>query len=365
MNYRRMMLMMMFIFIMSVIVISACKKDKDIPGEENPPATTPYTAPSISNFRAMPRDAANPMTIEGIALGKKLFFDPVLSKDSSISCESCHRKEDGFSDSRRFSIGVDGLLGVRQSMALVNLAWYDNKFFWDGRVNTLREQAAVPIEKADEMHLPLPQAVLRLQNNAAYVTMFWNAFGTKTITADLITKSLEQFEKSLISYNSRYDKYVRGEAGLDTFEQRGLSIFNTEKGDCFHCHTTSELFIHPTKIFSNNGLDAAATVNDFADKGFGAINGLDADKGKFKIPTLRNLAFTAPYMHDGRFNTLDEVIDMYNEGYKHSPTVDPILIEKADVRFANSGYYGLQLTAHEKLCLKRFLLAMSDSSFVR
>src|SRR5205085_43238 len=124
-------------------------------------------------------------------------------------------------------------------------------FFWDGRVNTLREQAAKPIENAIEMHVPLTEVVQRLQNHPEYVDLFWKAFGTKTVTSDLMTKAIEQFEKTLISYNAPYDKYVRGEGTLSDAAVRGMVIFNTEKGDCFHCHTTPELFVHPTKIFSN------------------------------------------------------------------------------------------------------------------
>ncbi len=363
-KHKHIIVVTVFIFIMNFTFFSACKKDNNF-GNENAPTPTPYSVANIPNFRPMPTDAANPLTVEGIALGKKLFFDPILSKDSSLSCESCHKKENSFSDSKKVSVGVNGILGIRQSMALVNLAWYDNKFFWDGRANTLREQALAPIEDPTEMHLPLPIAVQRLQSIPTYVTMFWKAFGTKTITAALIGKSLEQFEKTLVSFNSKYDKYERGEIALDSFELRGLTLFNTEKGDCFHCHTTTELFIHPNKIFSNNGLDEATTGNDFIDKGLGKTTNLELDKGKFKIPTLRNLAFSAPYMHDGRFSTLEEVIDMYNGGYKHSPSVDDILVEKANVRFANTGYYGLQLSNHEKYCLKQFLLTLSDSSFVR
>ena len=363
-NRKKLTVIFVFILMMSLALISSCKKDKNVT-DETAPAPTPFSVPNIPNFRAMPVDPANPLTVEGIALGKKLFSDPVLSKDSSLSCDGCHKKENSFSDPRRFSMGVDGDFGNRQSMALVNLAWYDNKFFWDGRVNSLREQASKPIENPVEMHLPIPVAIQRLQNKPVYVDLFWKAFGTKTITIDLVTKAIEQFEKTLVSFNSKYDKYTRGEVALDTFELRGLTVFNTEKGDCFHCHTTSELFVHPTKIFTNNGMDEAATGEDFADKGLGGVTNIDADKGKFKIPTLRNLAFTAPYMHDGRFSTLEEVIEMYNEGFKHSPSVDNILIEKANVRYTNTGYYGLQLSDHEKDCLKRFLLTLSDSSFVR
>jgi cytochrome c peroxidase len=352
------------LFILSLMTIEACKKDT-INALDQAPPTTPYTPPSIRFFRAMPQDPANPMTLEGIALGKKLFFDPILSRDSTLSCAGCHKQANAFSDSRALSVGIDSIPGTRNAMALVNLAWYQNKFFWDGRVNTLRAQASLPIEAADEMHLPLVQAEQRLQRHPVYKDLFWKAFGAKTITVDLITKAIEQYEQTLISYNAPYDKYTRDEAILSASELRGLVIFNTERGDCFHCHTTPELFVHPTKIFSNNGMDAAATVYDFVDPGAGRVTGDTADYGKFKIPTLRNLAFTAPYMHDGRFATLDEVIESYNQGPKLSPTVDPILIEKAQTRLRNTGVWGLQLSAQDKADLKAFLLTFTDSSYVR
>ncbi len=362
-SYRRKYLAICYFIIFLLMGIVACKKDNL--NQEHAPLTSPYISPSIRFFRAMPEDPANPMTLEGIALGKKLFFDPILSKDSSLSCAGCHKKENAFSDNRINSIGVDGIPGSRNAMALVNLAWYQNKFLWDGRANTLREQAAQPIEATDEMHLPLQEAEQRLQNHPVYKDLFWKAFGAKTITSVLITRAIEQYEKTLISFNAPYDKYTRDEGVLSASELRGLVIFNTERGDCFHCHTTPELFIHPTKIFSNNGMDAASTIYDFIDGGAGKINGDTADYGKFKIPTLRNLAFTAPYMHDGRFATLDEVIESYNQGPKLSPTVDPILIEKAQTRLRNTGIWGLQFSAQDKADLKAFLLTFTDSSYVR
>lgn len=355
-------------FIVCLALVFSCKKDPVnnivTPPDDTIPKTTAYIPPVIQDFRAFPTDPANPMTLQGIALGRKLFFDPILSGDSSLSCAGCHKQENSFSDPRSLSIGIDHLPGKRNGMSLVNLAWYQNKFFWDGRVNTLREQAASPIEDANEMHLPIAIAQQRLQGHPEYVDMFWKAFGTRTITKDLITKAIEQFEKTLISFNAPYDKYTRSEGSLSASELRGLVIFNTEKGDCFHCHTTPELFVHPTKIFSNNGMDAAVSINDFTDAGVGAITHDNADYGKFKIPTLRNLAYTAPYMHDARFATLDEVIDSYNLGPKISPTVDPILIEKAQTRLQRTGIWGLNLSAQDKEDLKAFLLTLSDPDFV-
>lgn len=355
-----------FLFTLITAAVVACKKDKI--STSTPPdtfKTTPYVPPVIQFFRTMPVDDSNPMTMEGIALGRKLFFDPILSKDSSLSCEGCHRKESDFSDPRRFSLGVDGIPGTRNAPALVNLAWFQGKFFWDGRVNTLREQAVKPIENEIEMHLPMNEAVQRIQRHPEYVAMFKAAFNTETVTADLLTRAIEQFEKTLVSYNAPYDKYLRSEQPLTASQLRGLQIFNSEKGDCFHCHTTPELFVHPTKIFSNNGMDSVGSVYEFADPGLGAITHDTADYGKFKIPTLRNLAFTAPYMHDGRFATLDEVIDSYNKGPRHSPTVDPIMIEKAQIRLANTGFWGLNLSDQDKADLKAFLLSLSDSSYVK
>lgn len=350
------------LFIVAFLYVVSCTKD---PNKETPYTTTPYVAPLIPGFRVMPTDSSNPMTMEGIALGKKLFFDPILSKDNKISCSSCHQTALSFADSRKLSKGVNDSLGKRNAMALVNLAWYPNNFFWDGRANSLQAQAIFPVEDVREMHLTWPEAVTKLQNNTQYVDLFYKAFGQKTVTKELTAKAIAQYEKTLLSYNAPIDKYLRGEIAFDTFVLRGMQVFNSERGDCFHCHITKELFVHPTRFFVNNGLDYAPTGTEFADLGYGAFTHNATDNGKFKIPTLRNLAFTAPYMHDGRFNTLEEVIESYNRGPQQSPTVEPILIEKANIRLTNTGVWGLQLSAHEKYCLKQFLLTLSDSSFVR
>ena len=345
----------------SLLFVFSCKKN------EEAFKTTPYVAPKIPGFRDMPVDANNPMTVEGIALGKKLFFDPILSRDSTLACAGCHKQADGFSDIRRLSRGVDDLFGRRNAQALVNLAWQKDRFFWDGRVSTLREQALKPVEDALEMHLPWPIAEFRLQNNTVYKDLFFKAFGIHSITKEYVTKAIEQFEMTLVSYNSKFDKYTRGEVPLSISEIKGFDIFKTEKGDCFHCHssTAPEVFISPDRTFANNGLDSVDNVTDFLDFGLGEFTNDLADYGRFKIPSLRNLAFTAPYMHDGRFQTLDEVIDFYSDGPKGSPTLEPIMREKANKRLETTGHWGLDLTPSQKADLKAFLLTLSDSSFVR
>jgi len=338
----------------------ACQKEEKY-------ISTPYNIPVIPNFRAMPVDADNPMTLEGIALGKKLFFDPILSSDSTISCASCHKKNNAFADDIPKSIGVNNAFGKRNSMPLFNLAWQKNTFFWDGRANTLQKQAVFPIEDPLEMHATIPMVIERLQNHPTYVDLFWKAFGTKMITKELMTKAIEQFENTLLSYHSKFDAYLRGEVMLTDAELRGLEIFKTEKGDCFHCHSSTalEVFISPDRTFANNGLDSVVSIYDFSDAGLGLISLNTLDYGRFKIPTLRNLAFTAPYMHDGRFSTLDEVIDFYNDGPKGSPTLEPIMREKANKRLEEFGHWGLQLSSQDKADLKAFLLSLSDSTFIQ
>ena len=352
-----------FAFVLMISLVWACKKDP-ISEPIDTFKTTPYELPTISNFRKAQIDTANLLTKEGVDLGHHLFFDPRLSKDFTISCATCHEPEHGFSDSRQFSIGVDGTVGKRQGMSVLNLAW-SKQFFWDGRAATLREQSLSPVPDPTEMHLPWDEAVERLQANAAYREKFKAAFGTEQISSTLVTKALEQYMKALVSYNAPFDQYIRKEISLSESEIRGYTIFNNEIGDCFHCHSTPELFVHPSKTFSNNGLDLVDNINGFKDNGLGGFTKNSNDNGNFKIPTLRNLSMTAPYMHDGRFETLDEVIDFYNDGPKMSPTLDPIMITEANRRILQFGRWGLGLTSQQKADLKAFLLTLTDDSYLK
>ena len=262
---------------------------------------TPYSFPEISNFSEMPDQSANPVTNEGVALGRKLFFDPLLSSDNTISCSSCHLPENSFSEPSTVTPGVGGALGNRNAMTLVNLAWY-KAFQWDGREETVRAQNVHPVESVQEMNLPWTVVIERLNESEEYPALFDAAFPNQVISQDLATKALEQFQLTLISYNSPFDKFAREETNLTASQFRGFEIFRTEKGDCFHCHSESnspELFVTTRLIFTNNGMDTAQSETDFADFGFGETSGNSEDNGTFKIPTLRNLAYTAPYMHDG------------------------------------------------------------------
>ncbi|QMU66680.1 MAG: cytochrome-c peroxidase [Flavobacteriaceae bacterium] len=296
--------------------------------------------------------ADNPLTQEGVALGKKLFFEKRLSGDNSQSCATCHRPSNAFSDHTRFSDGIDGIFGNRNAMPLFNLAWnFNERFAWDGKELSLERQALEPVRSPVEMHSSWPVVADKLQQDPEYPTLFLQAFGTLTIDSTRITKAIAQFERTLISGNSKFDRYLLGNATLTPQELNGFNVFMDEaRGDCFHCHGSDNNPLWTDNNFHNNGLDET-----FTDLGLGAVTGDPNDNGKFRSPSLRNLAFTAPYMHDGRFATLDAVIDHYSEGLKMSSTVDPLM------KKVNEG--GVQLTPQDKADLKAFLLTLTDDNF--
>ncbi len=337
-----------------VVVILFClncsNDDKDYE-----PTSQPLNIPQIFSDNIIPPviPTDNPQTSEGVALGKKLFFDTILSGDGSQSCASCHSPQNAFTDHLPTSIGVDGLAGTRNSMPLFNLAWnYNERFTWDGKELSLERQAEEPVQNPIELHSNWDDVIERLQTDPEYPDLFQLAFNTSTITKDLTTKAIAQFERTLISANSKFDRYSLGEVTLTEQELSGLDIFLREdKGDCFHCHGNPNNPLWTDNDFHNNGLDGI-----FNDLGLGAVTGDPNDNGKFRSPSLRNLAYTAPYMHDGRFATLDEVIDHYSEGLQNSPTIDPLMKQIAQG--------GVQLTTQEKADLKAFLLTLSDPSFI-
>ena len=295
----------------------------------------------------------NPLTEEGIALGRKLFYDPILSADNSQSCATCHAPQFSFGESTQFSTGIDGVQGDRNAMPLFNLAWnWNNKFFWDGRANGLEAQAFGPVVNPIEMHNTWPDAVNSLQNHPDYPTLFEVAFGNSTIDSTMVVKAIAQFERTLISANSKFDQYQLGLVSLTPSEANGLAVFlDDTRGDCFHCHGNPAIPLWTDNDFHNNGLDAT-----FTDNGLGDVTGDPNDNGKFRTPSLRNLAYSAPYMHDGRFATLDEVIDHYSEGLVNSSTIDPLM------KFVGQG--GVQLSPQDKADLKAFLLSLSDDEFI-
>lgn len=295
----------------------------------------------------------NPQTVEGVALGRKLFFDPILSGNSTQACADCHRPQNAFSDPRQFSIGIEGNPGFRNSMPLQNLAWnFPNKFNWDGSASSLENQIFEPVTNPIEMNNTWHNAVSSLQANSEYPQLFKEAFNGATIDSVLVTKAIAQFIRTLISGNSRVDRHLLGENILTPQELNGLNVFMSEElGDCFHCHGNPFNPLWTDNSFHNNGLDAF-----FADIALGGITGDPRDNGKFRAPSLRNLEFTAPYMHDGRFETLEEVINHYSEGLVFSETIDPLMKAVA--------LGGVQLSEEDKADLKAFLLSLSDLEFI-
>jgi|TARA_B110001469_G_C9643977_1_gene324693 cytochrome c peroxidase len=297
--------------------------------------------------------ANNPLTEEGIALGKKLFFDKKLSGNNTQSCATCHSPQKAFTDNRQFSEGIEGLLGTRNAMPLFNLAWnFDERFAWDGKELGLERQALEPVKNPIEMHANWETVSEKLQASPEYPDLFLQAFGNSAIDSVLITRAIAQFERTLISGNSKFDQFLRGETLLTPQEQEGFTVFMDEaKGDCFHCHGSDNNPLWTDNKFHNNGLDET-----FTDLGLGAVTGDTNDDGKFKSPSLRNLMFTAPYMHDGRFTTLEEVIQHYSEGLQLSTTIDPLM------KKVSQG--GVGLSMQEKANLKAFLLSLSDPDFI-
>jgi len=319
-----------------------------------PQGTHALTPAMTQRFPKVQLPADNLLTQEGVALGRQLFQDTRLSVNGTQSCASCHDQTHAFADVRRFSLGAQQQTGKRNAMPLFNLAW-QQAFFWDGRAATLREQVLMPIQDIHEMNETLPNVITKLSADSKCVNAFSQAFGSKEVTSERIAKALEQFLLTLVSQESRFDRAARKVAELTESEKRGLQLFVTEfdpkrglrGADCFHCHGGTLFTSQP---FANNGI---ALADD--DLGRMAVTHNAADRGKFKTPSLRNVARTAPYMHDGRFNTLEEVVAHYSSGVSRTATLDPNLAKHPES--------GIQLTAQEKTDLVAFLKTLTDESF--
>ncbi|MEP0711362.1 cytochrome c peroxidase [Algoriphagus sp.] len=317
----------------------------------------------------IPMPADNPLTEEGVQLGRMLFYEKKLSADGSISCGSCHQQQNAFSDGNQFSFGVNNTQGDMNSMALSNLHW-QTKFFWNGRASTLEAQAIVPIEDVREMNLPIAEAVNRLQADARYPSLFESAFGTDAITPGLIGKALAQFERTLISANSKFDAWIRNEVELTPEEKLGLELFFTHPdpklqlrgGNCSDCHIGFLIAGDPNGFsgFHNNGLDAEEKLSS----GLMNVTANPFDQGKFKAPSLRNIALTGPYMHDGRFQSLEEVLDHYNDHIQNSTTLDVLILEASNEVPDGSDAVKLHLSDEEKKAIVAFLHTLTDQDFI-
>lgn len=323
------------IFVLAVLitVIAACKKKStDETPQPEPAALTPYTINTPSYFPQLVIPADNPLTVEGIQLGRKLYYDTIISNNGR-ACAQCHTQQYSFSNP------------VPNSMPHVNLAW-NNKFLWNGLVEGTLEDIMT-----FEVNSFFNTDVNKLNNSATYPALFNKVFNTTSITTKQVAYALAQFIRTQTSTNSKFDKYLRYETMLTSSEMNGFVLYNTEKGDCFHCHS---LGLFNDNAYRNNGNDS---VFIGVNRGHFEVTGNPNDMGKFKTPTLRNVELTAPYMHDGRFATLEEVIEHYNSGVKHSPTLDPIFSKPNHL-------FGLQLTTQDKADLLAFLKTLTDTTFI-
>lgn len=365
-----------------LILFASCNKDEAVPPdapetELNLPET-PYGYSTINlpahlttNVLLGPGQNAaadndntpssNPTTNEGATLGRVLFYDKNLSANGTISCASCHKQEKGFSDDAAFSLGFEGGTTRRHSMSLINARWYGRgRFFWDERAETLESQVLMPFQDPVEMGMTLEEVVSAVQSLSYYPPLFEDAFGTSEVNSERIARALAQFVRSIVSVDSKYDEGRQGvnipTADFPNFsdsENNGKRLFFLPVplggGGCVGCHST-EAFINPDNGTANNGLDATSTD----DLGvFEAINN-PAFMGAFKVPSLKNIALTAPYMHDGRFSTLEEVIEHYNSGIQNHPNLGDAL------RDDNGQPIRLNLTEQEKTDLASFLKTLTD-----
>jgi cytochrome c peroxidase len=361
------------VFIFSAFI--SCKKsDSNTGGTTNPLAAlnlpaTPfnYAAPPLPFYFQTPAitgqdntPAANPVSNWGATLGRVLFYDKSLSLNNTIACASCHKQELSFSDNNAFSIGFNGQLTGRHSMPLVNARFYQNgRFFWDQRANTLETQVLMPIQDQKEMGMTLTEVLTRVQSKPHYPTLFQNAFGDANITTDRISKSLAQFIRSMISYQSKFDvgraqippgqnPVIPPYINYTPEENLGKQLFFNPNNACAACHGT-ETFVAPGD--RNNGIE-----NPSIDRGVGGITNIPQQVGNFKSTSLKNIELTAPYMHDGRFTTLEQVVEHYNSGIQPNPNLGPQL------KNPDGSPKRLNLTVAEKAALVAFLKTLTDRS---
>ncbi len=351
-----------------VLIFSACQPDDP---EYNP---TPYEIKVPKFFPTkMNIPADNPMTVEGVQLGRYLFYDGRLSghtePDSMMSCGTCHLQSSSFEcgiNHPKFTgggtFGISGIATPHYMLPLINLVWNESGYLWSGMISNENPDASrrniedlvwMGVTAPHEMAGDTNKTKALIQSIPGYPELFEKAFGSRTVTMNNISKAIAQFVRTLISADSKFDKYMRGEEQLSTQELNGYVLFMTEEGaDCFHCHGGSGNPLFTTNLFYNNGKDSV--FNDARDRY--SVTADPTDKGAYKATTLRNIELTGPYMHDGRFKTLEEVIDFYSQGIIWSPNVHPLMHHAYDG--------GIQLTAGEKADLIAFIKTLRDDTFL-
>lgn len=377
-NFKLEFLIILFLFIF-------CRHDKT--SEVQPFHPTPYQIKIPLFFPTklnIPDD--NPMTVEGIELGRYLFYDGRFSgrtdPDSLMSCSTCHLQANSFKcgiNNPKFingrPFGLSGKVTPHNMMPLINLVFNNEGYLWNGMISNNNTSLGLPaygvppkpeynlkniesivwmaIVAPHEVNGSIERTVKTIQNIPMYPPMFFKAFGSDTVTIDRISKAIAQFVRTLISCDSKFDKYLNGEVDLADAERRGFELFTTNNGaDCFHCHGTDAQPLFTTNLFYNNGKDTVFT--DKSDRY--SVTGNLKDIGAYRAPTLRNILYTAPYMHDGRFKTLDEVLNFYNQNVVWSPSISPMMQRVKDG--------GVHLTPSQISDLKAFLSTLSDEKFI-
>lgn len=329
------------------LALASCNSEDDYsPIAED----SPYEFTIPSNFPDLQQDISNNYpTRYGVELGKKLFYDASLSRDNTISCAFCHEQSSAFTHhGHDFSHGINNLIGNRNAPAVQNMA-FQSEYFYDGASNSLEMLSIVPIHNPVEMDETLPAIAEKLKQDGDYVRLFGSAFDNQQISSANILKALGQFMTVMISADSRYDKYVRNEMGstLNAQELQGLSLF---QNNCASCHATD---IFTDNSFRNNGLPPNPNLNDV---GRETVTGFEYDRYKFKVPSLRNIALTAPYMHDGRFGSLQSVLNFYTNGMQNTQNLDPLMQQH--------GTLGIPLSQEEKEAIIAFLKTLTDEKFI-
>lgn len=317
----------------ALLLLAACKRDTTGPQEQD----VPFAVELPPGFPPIPTPADNPLTEARVKLGKLLFFDARLSLGQGISCASCHLPARAFSDTVGLSLGAGGALGTRNAQPLLNLAWH-TAFFRDGGVPSLEQQVLAPVHDEREMNSDLVQAAAQLRDVEPYAALSARGFG-RPLDGYVVTRAIAAYERTLVSGWSRYDAAVNGDVdALTAQEQRGMALFGSPAVGCSGCHGGFDL---TDRTFRNVGYGADN------DEGRERITLDPADRGSFKVPTLRNVALTAPYMHDGSLATLGEVVDFFNSGGNADPNKDPLM-------------QPLGLSAEDRSDLVAFLRALTD-----
>ena len=354
------------LIILSVTLLFACVKD-EITDEVSPIVvpTLPTTLydyesaydfpdhvlndPILSLIAGNFEPSSNPLTNEGATLGRVLFYDKKLSADETISCSSCHVQSHGFSDPNIVSTGINGQQTDRNSMQLYNLR-FNSTMFWDFRTNGLENQIPIPIENPIEMGISMGDLVVKLSGVDYYPALFEDAFGDSEITSERIARALSQFVRSITSFNSKYDQGIDiGFSNYSALENEGRELFFSGELRCNHCHSTQNFY---SLDAMNNGLD-----EEYADQGQYLATGNESDKGEFKVPSLRNIEYSAPYMHDGRFASLEEVVEHYSTGVHAHPNLNDRITEEL---MTGGTPVLLNLTDQEKEALIAFLKTLSE-----